>query len=63
MFKFRKLNDGTRGYRWAHGLVRRRVRVTRWGISKGKTFTALHAGKTSIYIERKCPRKMLWSFV
>ena len=65
MFKIRKLNDGTRGYRWAHGIVRRRLRIKRWGIvMKGKTFIAIHAGRNSLYIERRAPRKRLgWHFV
>ena len=59
MLKIKKLNDGTRGYRWAHGIVRRRLSIKRWGIVRGKTFTAIHAGRNSLYIERRMPRKRL----
>jgi len=54
----RKLNDGTKGFRYnilnQKGLVRRRKRLSR-GVSfeTGKAMKALHIGRLSIYFESK----------
>lgn len=50
------LNDGTIGIRFdvvgIKGLKRKRIIKRRWGMSVGKTFRAIHIGKTSVYIQR-----------
>lgn len=54
----RKLNDGTRGFRYnildQKGLVRWRKKASRgFGLQQGKAMKALHLGKVSIYFESK----------
>jgi len=50
------LNDRTDGFRFNlcgfKGLTRKRQKVSRWGLAKGKAMQALHFGKRSIYIEK-----------
>ena len=50
------LNDNTTGFRFnlfgVKGLTRKRQKVRRWGLAKGKAMKALHLGKRSIYIEK-----------
>ena len=62
MFKRSPLNDGTHGYRYSWGLTRKRVAKKRYGISTGPVMTAIHAGKRSVYIERRNPVRYLHNF-
>jgi hypothetical protein len=62
MFKRIKLTDGTTGYRYSWGLTRKRVTKKRYGISAGPVMLAIHAGKRSVYIERKNPVRYLHNF-
>ena len=62
MFKRSPLNDGTQGYRYSWGLTRKRSIKRRYGISTGPVMTAIHAGKRSVYIERKNPVRYLHNF-
>jgi hypothetical protein len=53
------LDDGTKGFRFdfvgLKGISRKRITKKRYGITKGKTFRAIHMGKRSIYIEQFKP--------
>ena len=50
------LNDRTDGFRFnlcgLKGLTRKRQKVRRWGLAKGKSMQAVHLGKRSIYLEK-----------
>ena len=60
------LNDGTDGFRFRFmgrdGLYRPRKFKRRYGLSKGKTFNALHMGRRTIHLERKKTERPLWNF-
>jgi hypothetical protein len=62
LVKTAELNDGTQGKRFAWGLYRKRVLKSRWGITTGPTMTGIHAGRRSLYIERKAPLRYLHNF-
>ena len=62
LVKTAKLNDGTTGRRFAWGLYRVRAVKSRWGIIKGPTMTGIHAGRRSLYIERKAAVRYLHNF-
>ena len=55
IFATKKLNDGTKGFRFnvlgRKGLYRKRTSKTRIGISSGSTMTGYHYGKRSLYLE------------
>lgn len=59
LIKTLPLNDGTMGTRFdiigIKGISRKRIVKKRWGMTKGKTFRAIHMGKHSIYIEQFKP--------
>lgn len=56
LIKTLPLNDGTMGIRFdiagIKGMKRKRIVKRRWGMTVGKTFRAIHIGKTSVYIQR-----------
>jgi hypothetical protein len=56
------LNDGTEGKRFAWGLYRKRAVISRWGVSTGPTMTGIHAGRRSLYIQRKSAVRYLHNF-
>ena len=55
IFATKKLNDGTKGFRFnvlgRKGLYRKRTSKKRRGISSGSTMTGYHYGKRSLYLE------------
>lgn len=68
MFKFKPLNDRTKGLRFyvlgLQGLYRKRSTLRRKLslVSNGKTFVALHYGLRSLYWENKQAAKLLHNF-
>jgi hypothetical protein len=67
MLKIKSLNDNTNGFRFKvfgiTGLTRKRVEDRRYGLTKGETMVGIHAGKRSVYLERKNPIRGLYNFV
>ena len=61
------LNDNTAGFRFRNsfikGIYRKRTIKTRYGITKGKTFRAIHFGKRSVYIEQFKPLRVTYNWV
>ena len=67
MLKIKSLNDNTNGFRFKvfgiTGLTRKRVEDRMYGLTKGETMVGIHAGKRSVYLERKNPIRGLYNFV
>jgi hypothetical protein len=68
MLKIRALNDNTKGFRFdvigIKGLYRKRSFKTRYelNIGHGDTFSDIHFGKRSLYIEQIAPLRKLFAF-
>jgi hypothetical protein len=62
LLKTAPLHDGTNGKRFAWGLYRKRAIKSRWGVSTGPTMTGIHAGRRSLYVERKAAARYLHNF-